>query len=152
METLRAYLDIDADEARRQWCLILARDVTLSGGRQEKFRPIEVVLCFGLFRIVDPRRFGGRRPRTLLLHVDAADSTVGRQQQRRSAAARPNCLASSLALGGDANAVTCDAAPGLRPRLITSICIEAPLARGVGAIQRIHALCVALPSTRDGCE
>ncbi|MBX3464657.1 MAG: HNH endonuclease [Planctomycetes bacterium] len=55
---LRDYLEIDAETARQQWRAILARDVPI-GRRQEAFRPIEVVLCFGLFRIVDPRRFGG---------------------------------------------------------------------------------------------
>lgn len=56
---VRDYLEIDADEARRQWRSVLERDAT-PDKRQEQFRPIEVVLCFALFRIVDPRRYGGR--------------------------------------------------------------------------------------------
>jgi len=56
---LRDYLEIDADAARRQWQAILDRESPTPGKRQEPFRPIEVVLCFGLFRLLDPRRFGG---------------------------------------------------------------------------------------------
>lgn len=56
---LRDYLEIDEGEARTQWRAILARDPPARGRRQEPFRPIEVVLCHGLFRLLDPRRFGG---------------------------------------------------------------------------------------------
>lgn len=56
---LRDYLEIDEEDAREQWQAILARDPPARGRRQEPFRPIEVVLCHGLFRLLDPRRFGG---------------------------------------------------------------------------------------------
>lgn len=56
---LHDYLKIDADEAVRQWGAVLSRDPPAPGRRQETFRPIEVVLCFALFRLLDPRRFGG---------------------------------------------------------------------------------------------
>ena len=71
---LRDYLEIDADAARRQWQAILARDPPLRGRRQEPFRPIEVVLCFGLFRLLDPRRFGGAN---LHLLPDEAKALAG---------------------------------------------------------------------------
>jgi putative restriction endonuclease len=50
------YLDLDADEARRQWGRIGER-VALP--RQEAFLPVETILCYGLFFILDPHRFGG---------------------------------------------------------------------------------------------
>lgn len=56
---LRDYLEISRDEAIRQWRAILARTPLPKGQRQEPFLPIETVLCFSLFRIVDPRRYGG---------------------------------------------------------------------------------------------
>lgn len=56
---LKDYLEIDAAEATRQWRAILARQPVAKGDRQESYRPIEVVLCFQLFRVLDPRSFGG---------------------------------------------------------------------------------------------
>ncbi len=55
---LRDYLEIDEKEAIRQW-LVISQRVSTPGKRQEPFRPIETVLCFGLFRVVDPNRYGG---------------------------------------------------------------------------------------------
>ncbi|MCC7062053.1 MAG: HNH endonuclease [Planctomycetes bacterium] len=53
------YLEITRDSAVGQWRAILARSVLPKGQRQGPFLPIETVLCFGLFRVVDPRRYGG---------------------------------------------------------------------------------------------
>ncbi len=63
--TLHDYLDIRREEAVRQWRAIQARQERVDGKRQEKFRPVEVLLCFALFRMVDPRRFGGTGVRRL---------------------------------------------------------------------------------------
>lgn len=53
---LRAYLEIEADEARAQWRRVLARE---RRPRQEAFLPIETLLCFGLFFRLNPHSFGG---------------------------------------------------------------------------------------------
>ena len=45
----------DAD-ARHQWRRISARQPQQ---RQEPYLPIELVLCFGFFRLVNPHQFGG---------------------------------------------------------------------------------------------
>lgn len=76
--SLRDYLDIGPDEAMRQWRAILARDPPKKGRRQEAFRPIEVLLCFGLFRLLDPRRYGGRNIGHLPDEVKALAATFRR--------------------------------------------------------------------------
>jgi len=50
------YLDLTPDQAAAQWRQILRR---VPRDRQEKFTPVEVVLCYALFFVVDPHRYGG---------------------------------------------------------------------------------------------
>ncbi len=57
--SLHDYLDLDFDEAVQQWRAILARERPAAGKRQESFRPVEIVLCVALFRLIEPGRFGG---------------------------------------------------------------------------------------------
>lgn len=77
---LRDYLEIDAGDAIRQWRAILARDPPVRRRRQEAFRPIEVLLCFGLFRVLDPHRFGGRN-----MHLLPDDAKILAATLRRPA-------------------------------------------------------------------
>ncbi|MCB1007010.1 MAG: HNH endonuclease [Acidimicrobiales bacterium] len=56
MRGLADYLDLTVEEAREQWRQILRRTPR---PRQEHFTPVEVVLCYGLFYVVDPHRYGG---------------------------------------------------------------------------------------------
>jgi putative restriction endonuclease len=76
--TLRDYLEIDADEALRQWRAVLTRDPPVEGRRQEPYRPIEVLLCYALFRVLDPRRFGGSNIHRLPDGVKALARTLCR--------------------------------------------------------------------------
>lgn len=57
---LRDFLDLTAARAATQWRRICRRNVPVKGKRQESFLPVEVLLCFGLFRVADPHRYGGR--------------------------------------------------------------------------------------------
>lgn len=75
---LRDYLEIDDAAALRQWRAIRERELPAPGRRQEPFRPIEVVLCFGLFRIVDPRQFGGSNLHRLPAAVTALAAALRR--------------------------------------------------------------------------
>jgi putative restriction endonuclease len=56
---VEAYLELTPAQAVEQWRAIAARSVLAPGGRQEPFRPVEVLLCFALFRLLDPRSYGG---------------------------------------------------------------------------------------------
>ena len=59
VETVRSlsdYLDLTVEQARSQWGQILARQPKK---RQDLFTPVEAILCYGLFFVVDPHRFGG---------------------------------------------------------------------------------------------
>ena len=53
---LTAFLELTTDLTRDQWVRILARQPRT---RQEPFRPVETLLCYGLFYIVNPHGFGG---------------------------------------------------------------------------------------------
>jgi putative restriction endonuclease len=55
-DDLRAYLDLSPEEARAQWRRILQRE---QRDQQERFLPVEVLLCFGLFWKLNPHQFGG---------------------------------------------------------------------------------------------
>jgi putative restriction endonuclease len=50
-------LNLTDAEARQQWRRIAARQWTER--RQEPYLPIELVLCFGFFRLINPHQFGG---------------------------------------------------------------------------------------------
>jgi len=52
-------LELSADEAREQWLTVLSRRPAARGRRQGRFLPVEVVLCCGLFYLLDPHRYGG---------------------------------------------------------------------------------------------
>lgn len=59
MLSLADYLDLTVEQARAQWAGIIQREPPPPGKRQSKFTPVEVVLCYGLFFVVDPHRYGG---------------------------------------------------------------------------------------------
>ena len=56
---LSDYLEISPAVARAQWQRIVARPPPVKGKRQGVFEPIEVLLCHGLFLVLNPRSFGG---------------------------------------------------------------------------------------------
>ena len=56
MRSLSDYLNLTAEQARSQWGQILQRQPKK---RQEPFTPVEVILCYGLFYVVNPYRYGG---------------------------------------------------------------------------------------------
>ena len=58
MRALSDYVDLTAEQARSQWGRILRRQ---RRSRQEPFTPVEAILCYGLFFVVDPHRYGGGR-------------------------------------------------------------------------------------------
>ena len=58
MRALSDYVDLTAHQARSQWGRILRRQWR---PRQEPFTPVEAILCYGLFFVVDPHRYGGGR-------------------------------------------------------------------------------------------
>ncbi|EPX61769.1 putative restriction endonuclease [Cystobacter fuscus DSM 2262] len=56
MTELAAYLELGEGEARRQWLQVRER---IERKRQEPFLPIEVLLCYALFFVLNPHSFGG---------------------------------------------------------------------------------------------
>ncbi len=54
--SIAQYLDLTPAQARSQWSRIKSR---VPKRRQEPYLPVEVVLCFGLFFVLNPHRFGG---------------------------------------------------------------------------------------------
>ncbi|MCY4273163.1 MAG: HNH endonuclease [bacterium] len=66
VRSLSDYLDLTVEQARSQWGQILRRQPK---PRQEPFTPVEAILCYGLFFVMDPHRYGGgsihRAPRIL---------------------------------------------------------------------------------------
>lgn len=56
MRALGDYLDLTVEQARAQWGQVLRRQPR---PRQEAFTPVEAVLCYGLFFVVDPHKYGG---------------------------------------------------------------------------------------------
>ena len=56
MKSLSDYLDLTVEQARSQWGQILRRQPR---PRQEPYTPVEAILCYGLFFVVDPHRYGG---------------------------------------------------------------------------------------------
>lgn len=71
MAELDDYLYLSEKDARAQWVQILRR---IPRGRQEKFTPVEVVLSYALFFVMDPHRYGKstihRAPEILRLIAD----------------------------------------------------------------------------------
>jgi len=56
VRTIKEYVELTAADARSQWGRVLRREPR---PRQEAFTPVEVILCYALFFVVDPHRFGG---------------------------------------------------------------------------------------------
>ena len=56
MLKLSDYLDLTFEQAQTQWGQILRRQPRK---RQDDFTPVEVVLCYGLFFVMDPHKYGG---------------------------------------------------------------------------------------------
>ena len=57
---LADYLELTPREAQAQWQSIVQRSASSPGGRQEDFRPVETLLSYGLFFVMNPHRYGGR--------------------------------------------------------------------------------------------
>jgi len=55
-DDLTRFLDLTPDDALRQWQRILGR---VAKARQEPFLPVEVLLAYTLFFVLDPHRYGG---------------------------------------------------------------------------------------------
>ncbi len=56
VRSLSDYLDLTVEQARSQWSQILRRQPK---PRQEPFTPVEAILCYGLFQVVDdPHKYG----------------------------------------------------------------------------------------------
>ena len=56
---LQKYTELSPEAIRGYLLAILARPVIAPKQRQEPFNPVEVVLCFGLFSVLNPHRYGG---------------------------------------------------------------------------------------------
>jgi putative restriction endonuclease len=72
---LHAHLDLSVDEARAQWQRVLQREWR---DRQERFLPIEVLLCYGLFWRLNPHQFGGGNIDRVPPEVKALAATLRR--------------------------------------------------------------------------
>jgi putative restriction endonuclease len=72
---LARYLELSDDDARQQWRRVRQREPRK---RQEPFLPVEVLLCYALFFILDPRSFGGGNIGRLPEPVQALARTLHR--------------------------------------------------------------------------
>ena len=68
-------LSLTVDDARQQWRRIVGREWRR---RQESFLPVELLLCFGLFRLINPHAFGGANLHRLPADVRALATTFKR--------------------------------------------------------------------------
>jgi len=57
--TTELYVALSRLDALAQLRRVIERSSPLPGGRQEPFLPVETLLCYGLFFVFDPHRFGG---------------------------------------------------------------------------------------------
>ncbi|GHO56043.1 restriction endonuclease [Ktedonobacter robiniae] len=57
--SISKYIDITFDEIRSQIITLLAREMPPPGKRQAPFNPVETLLCYGLFTLVNPHTYGG---------------------------------------------------------------------------------------------
>lgn len=57
--TVSDYLDLTLPSARRQWRDICGRRWPANGKRQVVYCPVETLLCYGLFFVLQPNRYGG---------------------------------------------------------------------------------------------
>lgn len=56
---VHSYLDLSLQEISQQLTEIAARQDPLPGRRQVSFNAVETLLCYGLFYVLDPHRYGG---------------------------------------------------------------------------------------------
>jgi putative restriction endonuclease len=56
---LQKYIELSPEAIRGYLCAMMARPVMASGHRQEPFNPVEVILCYGLFAVLNPHSYGG---------------------------------------------------------------------------------------------
>ncbi len=73
--SISVYLDLTPDAARQQWQRIRGR---VARSRQEPFLPVETLLCYGLFFVVDPHGFGGSNVHRLPPSVRVLAATLRR--------------------------------------------------------------------------
>ncbi len=81
VQNLHDFLDLTEEQAAAEWRRILARPARSRGKRQERFSPIEVLLCFGLFRVFSPHSYGGAN----IDRVPAAGQSLAETFQRSTA-------------------------------------------------------------------
>ena len=55
---LSPWLDLSEIEATRQWLQVQKRAYPPNGKRQEPFLPVEVLLCYALFQVINPHSYG----------------------------------------------------------------------------------------------
>jgi len=67
--TIQYYINLSPHEIETQLIEINRRVLITPGSRQVKFNAIETLLCYGLFEILDPHKFGGRNQDKLLAAV-----------------------------------------------------------------------------------
>ena len=59
VRSLNDYLDLTVEQARSQWGQIRGREKKSPGERQENYTPVEAILCYGLFQVVEePHKYG----------------------------------------------------------------------------------------------
>jgi putative restriction endonuclease len=58
-DALRSYLELSPQEIGQQLTEIATRHVPEPGRRQVSFNAVETLLCYGLFHLLDPHRYGG---------------------------------------------------------------------------------------------
>jgi putative restriction endonuclease len=75
MAELAAYLELSEGDARRQWLQVRER---AERKRQEPFLPIEVLLCYALFFVLNPHSYGGSNIDSLPEAVKRLASTLCR--------------------------------------------------------------------------
>ncbi len=59
VEGVERYTTLTTSDIQAQWARIVARYPLPQGLRQETYLPVETLLCYGLFFVFDPHRYGG---------------------------------------------------------------------------------------------
>jgi len=70
-QMLQDYLDLTRESIRQQITEISARQQRSPGQRQGPFNAVETLLCYGLFNVCDPHKYGGRNIHTVPSAVTA---------------------------------------------------------------------------------
>src|SRR5689334_23233406 len=86
------YSQLSRLDALAQLRRILDRSIPPPGARQEPFLPVETLLCYGLFFVFDPHRFGGAN----IMRMPPTAATVARFLRRT----RGSVLSKMLNLDG----------------------------------------------------